>query len=109
MERCQESGTVEPASRRSGVVMGIYDREYYRGEPGGPTWFGGVAPWCKTIIVINCVVFLVQQVLRPDSEFILTWLGASPEGIFQHARVWQLLTATFLHVGVFHILGNMLF
>ena len=43
--------------------MGIYDREYYRGEPGGPSWFGGVAPWCKTIIVINCAVFLVQQVL----------------------------------------------
>jgi membrane associated rhomboid family serine protease len=89
--------------------MGIYDREYYRGEPGGPTWFGGVAPWCKTIIVINCAVYLGQQVLRADSEVLLGWLAASPEGIFKHGYIWQLLTATFLHVGILHILGNMWF
>ena len=44
--------------------MGIYDREYYRGEPGGPGWFGGVAPWCKTIILVNCAVFLLQNAAR---------------------------------------------
>ncbi len=89
--------------------MGIYDREYYRGETGGPGWFGGVAPWCKTLIVINCVVFLLQNALRADSGFIREWLEASPEGIFQHGRIWQLWTATFLHSGILHILGNMWF
>jgi membrane associated rhomboid family serine protease len=90
--------------------MGIYDREYYRGEPGGPSWFGGVAPWCKTIIVINCAVFLIQQIMRTDSDpTIYAWFAASPEGIFKYGRVWQLLTATFLHVGILHILGNMWF
>jgi membrane associated rhomboid family serine protease len=89
--------------------MGIYDREYYRGEPGGPSWFGGVAPWCKTIIVINCAVFLVQQVFWANEGAIFQWFGASPEGIFKYGRIWQLLTATFLHVGIFHILGNMWF
>jgi membrane associated rhomboid family serine protease len=89
--------------------MGIYDREYYRGETGGPGWFGGVAPWCKTIIVINVVVFLLQHLLKLDPEWVGEWLAASPDGIFHHFRIWQLLTATFLHDGPFHILFNMLF
>ena len=89
--------------------MGIYDREYYRGETGGPTWFSGVAPWCKTLIVINCVVFLLQNALHGDSRLFEDWLEASPEAIFQHGRIWQLWTATFLHSGIFHILGNMWF
>lgn len=89
--------------------MGIYDREYYRGESGGPGWFGGVAPWCKTLIVINCVAFLVQQALGPNSPLFVDWLEASPEGIFHHGRIWQLWTATFLHANFWHILGNMWF
>ncbi len=89
--------------------MGIYDREYYRGEPGGPSWFGGVAPWCKTLILIICVVFLLQQALQVDPGWMAEWLEASPEGIFRHGRIWQLLTATFLHAGLLHILLNMWF
>ena len=89
--------------------MGIYDREYYRGETGGPSWLSGVAPWCKALIVINCVVFLLQNALRGDSPLFEDWLEASPEAIFQHGRIWQLWTATFLHSGIPHILGNMLF
>jgi membrane associated rhomboid family serine protease len=89
--------------------MGIYDREYYRGESGGPGWFGGVAPICKTIILINGVVFLLEHAFRIDPQFIAEWLAASPEGIFRQGRIWQLVTATFLHGGPMHILGNMLF
>lgn len=90
--------------------MGIYDREYYhRGESGGPSWFGGVAPWCKTIILINAVVFLGERAFHINPDFLLDWLAASPEGIFQQGRVWQLLTATFMHAGIWHILGNMWF
>jgi membrane associated rhomboid family serine protease len=90
--------------------MGIYDREYYRGEAGGPGWFGGVAPWCKTIILINCAMFLLEQAAaRGGDRFFMEWLAASPEGIFQHGRIWQLWTATFLHAGIWHILGNMWF
>ena len=89
--------------------MGIYDREYYRGETGGPSWLSGVAPWCKTLIVINCVVFLLQNALRGDSPLFEDWLEASPEAIFRHGRIWQLWTATFLHSGILHILGNMWF
>ena len=41
--------------------MGIYDREYYRGETRGSGWFSGLAPACKTIILINVVVFVLQM------------------------------------------------
>jgi len=89
--------------------MGIYDREYYRGEGSGPGWFGGVASACKTIIAINFVVFLAVLAFHIDKFWILDWLAASPEAIFRQGRVWQLLTATFLHDGLLHILGNMWF
>jgi membrane associated rhomboid family serine protease len=91
--------------------MGIYDREYYRGESGGTRWFGGVAPCCNTLIAINCIAFLIKQGSARSSlaRFIDNWLEASPSGIFQHGYIWQLWTATFLHDGILHILFNMWF
>jgi membrane associated rhomboid family serine protease len=89
--------------------MGIYDREYYRGEGRGPGLFGGVSPACNAIIAINVAVFLAVRILKVDDFWIHDWLAASPYGIFRQGRVWQLLTATFLHADIWHILGNMLF
>jgi len=40
--------------------MGIYDREYYRGETGGSSWFSGVSPVCKSIIGINVAAFFAR-------------------------------------------------
>jgi membrane associated rhomboid family serine protease len=88
--------------------MGIYDREYYRGETGGTTWFSGVTPVCKTIILINGIVFLLQQTII-DPDLVYRYLAASPEQTLRHFRCWQLLTATFLHGSILHILGNMWF
>src|SRR3954454_3691032 len=79
----------------AGAVMGIYDREYYRGETRGSGWFSGLAPACKTIILINVLVFVLQSM--STSGRLEHWLAASGEGIFEQGRVWQLLTATFLH------------
>ena len=87
--------------------MGIYDREYYRGESHGPGWLSGTAPACKTLILINVLAYFLQQVL--PGEFVNDYLAASSNGIFRHGRVWELLTATFLHGNPFHILWNMLF
>jgi len=87
--------------------MGIYDREYYRGETRGSGWWSGAAPACKTIIVINVVAFFLQRTIPPD--ILRNYLEATSSGIFRHGRIWELLTATFLHASVGHILWNMLF
>jgi membrane associated rhomboid family serine protease len=89
--------------------MGIYDREYYRDETGGLGWFAGNAPAVRTIILINVVVFLVQ-IFSPRLQ-LDSYLGANPVDIFHKFKVWQLLTATFLHEprDFLHIIFNLLF
>ena len=69
--------------------MGIYDREYYRGETGGSGWFSGISPVCKSLIAINVAVFLLDQLInRGDSDpFIWSYLAASPDGTFHHLRL----------------------
>jgi membrane associated rhomboid family serine protease len=91
----------------AGAIMGIYDREYYRGETRGSAWLTGLAPACKTIIIINVIVFFLEPKLR--SLGILSSLTANSQDIFVHGHVWQLLTATFLHADIYHIGWNMLF
>ena len=66
VDRYRPSLTDSLSFRQSGAAMGIYDREYYRGETGGPGWFNGVSPVCKSIVAINVAVFL----LRPSDSRI---------------------------------------
>ena len=90
--------------------MGIYDREYYRGESTGPGWFNGISPVCKAIIVINAGVWLLQMALKlrfgPD-DFGGQFLAASPTYTLRRFQLWELLTATFLHGDLWHLVGNM--
>lgn len=102
-------------SRRAmfaGAIMGIYDREYYRGETHGSGWLTGLAPATKAIIVINVVVFFLEPLLEQRelwSRDLWSYLVASSDDIFRHGYVWQLLTATFMHEGIYHLLWNMVF
>jgi membrane associated rhomboid family serine protease len=93
--------------------MGIYDREYYRGEAGRSGLFGGATPVCKTLILINVAVYLFIALVgdkNPDvSELITDYLKASANGVLRHYRIWELLTATFLHASIWHLAGNMIF
>lgn len=87
--------------------MGIYDREYYRGETRGSAWLTGIAPACKALIAANIVIFFLQDFLL--SQGLFSHLAATSRAIFNNGEVWQLITATFLHDDVYHILWNMVF
>lgn len=88
--------------------MGIYDREYYRGETRGSVWFA-TGRVTKSLIIANVVVFLAERLALIDPRFVDHWFAASSDLIFHHGYIWQLSTATFLHANVGHILWNMLF
>ena len=89
--------------------MGIYDREYYRGETQGSGWLSGTAPACKALIAINVAVFVLQAILADSS--IEELFAAKSNDIFGRGHIWQLITATFLHEQrtPWHLFWNMLF
>jgi membrane associated rhomboid family serine protease len=90
--------------------MGIYDREYIRGEVSGTGLFGGVTPVTKSIIAISVVTFLLQNLLHLDSNrTTFEWLAASPSETFRHFRLFQLLTATFVNFSPWSLLFDMYF
>ena len=87
--------------------MGIYDREYYRGEGGRPGFFSGLAPATRALILVNVLIFFLLPFLGHDVPS--RWLLASSDGIFRQGRIWELLTAAFIHTDPLHILFNMIF
>ncbi len=65
----------------------------------------------KWLILINAGVFLLMtllQVLTPDLAIVLGELGALVPARVTHGWLWQLVTYSFFHIGIFHILFNML-
>ena len=89
--------------------MGIYDREYYRGETRGSAWFSGTTPVCNALIVINVAIFLLQNLAKLPDEVIGVNFAASVEETFHHYKLWQLVTAAFFHDGLMHLFFNMWF
>lgn len=89
--------------------MGIYDREYYRDEPGGfqirkP---GTIIGW---LIIINIVVFLANELLGGPSPRggINDLLGLQAADLLKPWLWWRFLTYGFCHASIGHIFGNML-
>jgi membrane associated rhomboid family serine protease len=97
--------------------MGIYDREYIRDESSGTGLFSGVSPVTKSIIVISVITFLAQNLFHLDIDpetgalggSTFRWLAASPEYTFYHLRLHELLTASFVHIGIFSLVFDMWF
>ncbi len=65
---------------------------------------GPITPAVKWLIITNVVMFLVRLIYEP----IITYLGLRPQMVLEQFWIWQPVTYLFLHVGVFHILFNML-
>jgi len=88
--------------------MGLYDRDYMRGDEPGSFRRVRSAPWSPTIalLAVLIAIFLLQQLLHlKGSAWIEHYFGLSLDGI-RRGRLWQVLTFQFLHGGWFHILLN---
>ncbi|MCA9041267.1 MAG: rhomboid family intramembrane serine protease, partial [Planctomycetaceae bacterium] len=87
--------------------MGLENRGYMQDEP---TFFGGrysgsADQLIVTIIVINVVVFILQNL----SSAVTYWLMLSHDTLFS-GQIWRLVTYGFCHstTSIFHIVFNML-
>src|SRR5258708_2806130 len=99
--------------------MGVYDRDYYRNDPPGGKFMGGVAPVCKWLIAINVVVFILQILtLEAPRDGVTGWLYLAPDRVTEHWELWRLITYAFCHStgnsagggpGLMHLVGNMFF
>jgi len=62
------------------------------------------------LIAVNVAVFIYQLTLSPSEAqtFILTY-GAVPKQIIQGRGLYTIITSMFVHGGILHLLGNMLY
>ena len=81
--------------------MPRYPSRYTSSISFGP---GPISTAIKALIGANVAMFLAQS-LVPS---LTRTLGLVPQQVFGQLRIWQLGTYMFLHVGLFHILFNML-
>ncbi len=76
----------------------------YRGSTGyGAGGFLGFPPAISNLVLINAVVFLVQQLTNNN---IVNGFALVPRDVF-HGQIWQLVTYMFLHGGFMHLFFNM--
>jgi membrane associated rhomboid family serine protease len=65
----------------------------------------------KWLVIVNGVIFFLMVVLGASSAlargYILAYAGLLPQAV-THGFIWQVVTYSFLHAGLFHLLFNML-
>ncbi|MBX7106471.1 MAG: rhomboid family intramembrane serine protease [Gemmataceae bacterium] len=94
--------------------MGVYDRDYYRNEPGGFARWVPTNRVCQWLIGINIAVFIIQLVTRYNPQLgiagpVTEWLDLKPDRVIR-GEIWRLITSAFLHDQAWqHIVFNMLF
>jgi membrane associated rhomboid family serine protease len=65
----------------------------------------------KKLLIINTAVFLVMLLIgrfSPDGYDQIMMLGALVPSYVLHGALWQVVTYSFIHLGLFHLLFNML-
>src|SRR5580765_3832141 len=86
-------------------------RQDYAPPPPRPARSALSAPGTYILVGINCAVFL-WMVLHGVSPTLpepmqLVHFGANVPVLVLHGQWYRLLTATFVHVGLIHLLSNM--
>jgi membrane associated rhomboid family serine protease len=87
--------------------VSLHNRDYMQADksPAAGRWLGlGASHW---IIVLNVIVFLLWQMTPGpfmEENFLVGW-----SGLFEHGRIWTVVTAAFSHQGLYHLGWNMIF
>src|SRR5438876_7525881 len=72
--------------------------------------FPPFTPWVKRLLIANSVILFLLEVFRVAApnfrQDVLTFLGLVPQAV-THGYIWQLVTYSFLHATLFHLLFNM--
>ncbi len=90
--------------------MGIYDRNYSRGnfnQQPVRLVLPPMTPVVKLLLIANIVVFVLSLVPQIGKIFMV-WFSVFPENLAMSLQLWRLLTYQFLHGDIFHIFFNML-
>ncbi|MCP6711092.1 rhomboid family intramembrane serine protease, partial [Klebsiella pneumoniae] len=61
------------------------------------------------LIAANIAMYLLTLPAVAGGDWLWAWLALYPLGVVQGELLWGLLTHMFLHGGLLHIAGNMLF
>jgi len=94
--------------------MGGYRNRYSGGGRYGGGFSLGFPPFhgaIKWLIIVNVAVYLLMLALgafAPEAAGLVLSLGELMPLAVTHGWIWQLVTYSFLHSGLFHILFNML-
>jgi membrane associated rhomboid family serine protease len=67
-----------------------------------------MTPWVKRLLIANTAVFLAVFVMERIAgvSLIEQWLGFRPRDFL--TTPWTILTYSFVHAGIWHLLGNLL-
>jgi rhomboid protease GluP len=88
-----------------------YSPEQVRRRREYSVWDPRSAPGTYILLAVNIAVYVWMILHRVDpwnpSEAALLHYGANHTWLVLHGQWYRLLTATFVHVGFWHILGNM--
>ncbi len=62
-----------------------------------------------TLLIVLTVIFLLQVIIPAVGRFAIDYLALNTATFLSRLYLWQAATAIFLHGGVQHFLGNMIF
>jgi membrane associated rhomboid family serine protease len=88
--------------RSSNFAAMLDDRSYMRGDPHRPGWSASI-----TLIIVLTVVYALQCIddvyIRSGTQDYLAMSAAA----LKHLWLWQLVTFQFLHLDLWHLIGNL--
>lgn len=96
--------------------MGIYNRDYLKGEDGYNAYRDsglrrGSVSMVGRIIIVTVAMFVLQLMTSRQgaTSLVLDWLSLDSQTLFRQGQIWRLLTYAFCHsqAELLHIVMNM--